>query len=128
MQIVVEPNGDMQFTRKPHLMQITKGMGRKSIDRMTDIIFDETYQQFYIHFLTGPFANLDLTVQWTLNALASDKSAFWYFITEYQPRARESLVLHQDTLRVMFTTYEAAVDFEVEFVEFLRVLGYDMRT
>ena len=126
MQIVVEPNGDMNFTRKPHLLDLVGDIGRKSITRMTDIRFDERQQLFYIHFLTGPFADKDLTEHLSLREqLASNKSAFWYFVTEYRPGDRQTYLM-PGTPTVFFGTYEAAVDFEVEFVEFLRVLGYTM--
>ena len=81
---------------------------------------------FYIHFLTGPFAGEDLTEHLSLGErLASHKSAFWYFVTEYRPGDRQTYLM-PFTPTVFFGTYEAAVDFEVEFVEFLRVLGYTM--
>jgi hypothetical protein len=132
MQIVVDEGGGCEFTRSPQLLALLNDKDRKSIERMTDIRFDEQRQKYYIHFLKGPFAGKDLTVDERLPYSVAQRlnqglrSAFWFFIQDYSPAERDYLYLRQDTMRVMFDTYENAVKFEVMFVEFLRDIGCSM--
>jgi hypothetical protein len=55
MVITFDEDGTVQFTRKPEALALFPDQ-RFSIERMSDIVFDEDRQRYYIQWLKGPLA------------------------------------------------------------------------
>lgn len=54
--IQFHPDGRIEFTRTPELLALFEGE-HKSIKRMSEILFDEAKQKYYIKMLLGPAFN-----------------------------------------------------------------------
>ena len=125
-------DGSVEFTRTPELLALFEGQ-RMRVERMTDILFDDANQKFYIKFLKGPFKERDL--KWDtvgLTQVSTDLHRRWHdFIEENSPGLRticlDTDVENYEYTRVLFNTYEDAVKVEIAFVDYLREQGYSMK-
>jgi hypothetical protein len=118
MQIVFHDDGRIEFTRNPDLLKAVEGLGRLSISRMTDILFDEDMQRFYIWFRKGPHEGRPLAI--TL-------PHYNLFAHDYGGPPVDDFQVHTEHGGFLsFATYEDAVATEVRYVEFLRDMGYSM--
>ena len=99
-------NGTVQHTLKDGFFNPNTSLGgHRSVSRLSEVLFDDISQKFYIHWLKGPKAN------------QSEPEEVWYD-NEYG----EKKFLHLK-LRV-FDTYEEAVQYEIDEVNRLRLLGH----
>ena len=129
MLITLDVDGRVQFTRNPEALKLVEGLGKLAITRMSEILFDEDRQRYYIKLLTGCFA------QHVIYWLASGElSRLWeLFYTQHSPSLVNELCLPTADGRttmgdvyfkpVLMRTYEDAVKVEVAFIDFLREQG-----
>jgi hypothetical protein len=103
-QIVISaaPDGTLQTLRDKDMDLSTLG-GTRTVVRITDILFDEEEQHFYIKWLKGPYKNLVESRHSTL--------------------APESLAAYVHRGVLYFKTYEIAVQHEIARVNELRLSG-----
>lgn len=92
MVINFEQDGSVQHTLKDSFFDTRFLGGRRAVERMSEILFCDESQKFYIQFdKEGPFHG-------------------------YIPR-------NNDGSKMLFDTYEAAVEYEVETINNLRLQG-----
>ncbi len=96
------PDGSVQHTLKDNVFKMP---GRRKIERVTDIRFDEREQKFYIYWRGGPFAERVQTVAMALAygvkgdfEMLPDATATMYFMSYDEAVALEVLML--DALRL----------------------------
>jgi len=124
MQIIVNEDGTFEFTRNPNLLKVVEGLGPLSIERMSEINFEAAWQRFSIKIIKGPvrgrlrrYAGREHPVSVHLRT----------FIYDYAPAMRDLVEWRHNNGVATFATYEDAVKFEVEFVEYLRTQGISMQ-
>lgn len=117
MLMVFDTDGSVQHTRNPKLDQLLSGQ-HKQVVRMTEILFFEEAQAYYIQFLTGDFAG---------RKVYRDEYPFIDFCSGIGHDLCASLAVCKLLPQlVVFDTYEQAVEFEVAFVDYLRTIGVRM--
>lgn len=102
--ITFKPNGSIEFTRSSEpLITDLEQHGRKSVKRMTEILFSEEDQKYYIVWTAGPFSyrNILSVVGYTLDPEGN---------------------LEPENIK-LFETYEQAVEYEIAMVDYLRLHG-----
>src|SRR4051812_22260989 len=57
MSISVFPDGHVEHTLRDKVLKLSS-LGPRSIERMSEILFDEEKQSFYIRLLKGPYAGV----------------------------------------------------------------------
>lgn len=102
MVISITPEGRVEHTLKDSFFD-TRFLGHRKIERMTEIVFCEESQRFYIRWLKGPYTGYHHSYQ--VEAL------MW---GETDPKLGKVY---------LFDTYEAAVQREIELVNQLRLQG-----
>ena len=128
MQLIVfEPDGSIEYTRNPLVDAMFDGE-RKSVTRMSEIIFEEEQQQFYIRLLTGKYRGVNLcwhVPTWVDGYEKELRDLFNMFLREHTPCI--VFTASSECSYVLLETYELAVEMEVAFVTFLREQGYSMQ-
>lgn len=126
MLITFDTDGSVQHTRNPALEGLVPA-GHKQIVRMTDILFDDQAQLFYIQFVTGKFA--ESHIMWRGRRELVER---WREFYNHHSAAlcRELVVPNEQTREfrslAYFRTYEDAVAIEIAFVDYLREQGISM--
>lgn len=128
--IVIDPSGSVEYTRNPILDKLFEGE-RKSVTRMTNILFNEEQQQYYIKFETGPFYGI--TLDWFMqDSRLEDHTRRKALRNHFERMLKECNpdIVHtkrSDCRQVLFATYELAVAMEIALVNYLRDFGYSMQ-
>jgi hypothetical protein len=119
MLITFDESGAIEFTRKPELLALFPD-DAKRIERMTDILFNEDYQRYYVWFKTGPAVVRERALNILLPMYNDFEMEYGGFETPFKIHTEAGGL-------ITFDTYEDSVKAEIRFVEMLRDLGYSMR-
>lgn len=95
--VAVASNGELQYTLQEQHFSTDFIIGHRSIKRMTEILFSENHQKFYIRLLEPKLIAFNHNTD-----------------TIYDKNTKEY---------ALFPTYKAAVDYEIIFVDNYRKLG-----
>lgn len=108
MVISISQEGKVEHILKDSFFD-TRFLGKRKVERLSEVRFSPEFQQFYIHWLTGPFAGEDHTT--------------------YQETIMEGIEIDEDEWKpedgelYLFDTYEEAVQREIELVNQMRLQG-----
>ena len=102
--ISVSPDGILEYTRHPELTEFFNGDGK--MERITDIRKKSKGNQYYIHWLKGPFAGKNHTY---------GMSKVYGLAEDLQPWLEDVLLT--------FYTYEQAVQHEIAMLNAMRLTG-----
>lgn len=123
--------GAVEFTRNPAMLSLFEGQ-RVKVRRMSEILFDDSMQLFYIKFLRGPFAGCVFVwsqPEWVQGPEQDIASHWMAFVAEHSPGLKPLMLIAIDPMPrlVCFETYEDAVKVEIAFIDYLREQGFSMR-
>jgi hypothetical protein len=112
-QIVIDKLGrlsSLNFKRKGFNL---RRLGRVSIRRCSDIIWNETWQAYYIILLVGRFSNSPVTKDLVFNLLG--------FPETYMARVSE---VTPGNYTLLFDDYDDAVAVEVDVIQGMKAKGF----
>lgn len=113
MKIQFLPDGAVHFTRSPEALALFEGHPKR-IERMTEILFDEKKQRYFIKFLKGPCVGEILA------------EGYPYDHPDAVPTVEGRSDGYAPDPAAMFDTYEQAVMAELRAVDKLRQSGHVM--
>lgn len=115
MVISCFPDGTTQHTLKDTFFK--PDLGPRQIERMSEILFHEGAQRFYIKFLKGPYLGCVLGI----GVFRHMSGRYGDHFLDKMPEG--SYELEPETATLIFDTYERAVEVEVLVIDAMRLAG-----